>query len=104
MLFSACQCSAADTAPAYLSSIGTHGAHQLDTSIYNAFAVRGERSLRLEVASYNVTNSVQYGYPNVFWNPQAEQNPTVIAGFSRVLSAANTPRQFHLVLALAFNC
>ena len=82
------------TAPAYLSSVRTDGAHQLDTSLYKAFALPGERSVRLEIASYNVTNTVQYGYPNVFWNPQAQQDPGVMVGFGRVFSAANTPRQF----------
>ncbi len=82
------------SAPAFLSSVRTDGAHQLDASIYKTFSLPHEHSLRLEVASYNVTNTVQYGYPNVFWNPQAEQNPGVMAGFGRVFSAANTPRQF----------
>jgi hypothetical protein len=48
--------------------------------------------LRLEVSSYNVTNSVQFGYPNVFWNP----SPTAdnMAGFGQITSDANLPRQF----------
>jgi hypothetical protein len=37
---------------------------------------------------------VQYGYPSVFWNPQAATDPTVMAGFGQITSAANTPRQF----------
>ncbi|WP_370245784.1 hypothetical protein [Acidipila sp. EB88] len=90
------------TAPSFLSSVRTDGAHQLDTSIYKAFALGSDRSVRIEVASYNVTNSVQFGYPNVFWNPQAQQDPTVMAGFGRILSAANTPRQFQFGARFSF--
>jgi hypothetical protein len=82
------------TAPAFLSSVRTNGAHDLDASIYKTFTLGSERNIRLEVSSYNVTNSVQYGYPSVFWNPQAATDPTVMAGFGQITSAANTPRQF----------
>jgi hypothetical protein len=82
------------TAPAFLSSIRTDGAHQLDLSLYKNFALGKERNIRLEIASYNVTNSVQYGYPSVFWNPDSVNDPTVMAGFGQITSAANQPRQF----------
>ncbi len=82
------------TAPAFLSSVRTDGAHQLDLSLYKSFALGKERNLRLEIASYNVTNSVQYSYPSVFWNPAVATDPTVMAGFGQITSAANQPRQF----------
>ncbi len=82
------------TAPAFLSNLRTNGAHDLDVSLYKTFTLGGERNLRLEVSSYNITNSVQYSYPNVFWNPQAQSDPSVMAGFGQITSAANTPRQF----------
>lgn len=82
------------SAPAFLSGVRTDGAHQLDASLYKSFALPGESTIRLEIASYNVTNSVQFGYPNVFWNPQADTDPSVMQGFGKVFSAANTPRQF----------
>ncbi|GAA3757489.1 hypothetical protein GCM10022270_15100 [Terriglobus aquaticus] len=85
---------AAGTAPAYLSNVRTDGAHNLDASLYKTFAMPHETNLRLEVAGYNVTNTVQYGYPNVFWNPDAVTDPTVLTGFGAVFGAANTPRQF----------
>ena len=85
---------AAGTAPAFLSSVRTDGAHQLDLSLYKNFALGKERDLRLEIASYNVTNSVQFGYPNVFWNPAVAQDPTVMAGFGQITGSANLPRQF----------
>jgi hypothetical protein len=80
------------SAPAYLSSVRTDGAHDLDLSVYKNFAMGGERNLRIEVSSYNVTNSVQYGYPNVFWNQ--DPTPEDMAGFGQITSAANQPRQF----------
>ncbi len=84
----------AGTAPAFLSSVRTSGARDLDMSLYKVFSFGAERNLRFEVSSYNVTNSVQYGYPSIFWNPQAASNPEVMAGFGQVTNAANTPRQF----------
>jgi hypothetical protein len=84
----------AGTAPAFLSSVRTSGARDLDMSLYKVFSFGAERNLRFEVSSYNVTNSVQYGYPSIFWNPQAASNPDVMAGFGQVTNAANTPRQF----------
>jgi hypothetical protein len=77
-----------------LSNVRTDGAHNLDASVYKTFALPHERSVRLEVAGYNVTNTVQYAYPNVFWNQDSVSDPTVLEGFGQVTSAANTPRQF----------
>ncbi len=82
------------TAPAYLSSVRTDGAHQLDLSLYKNFALGKDRGIRLEVGSFNVTNTVQYGLPSVSWNPAVAQDPTVLAGFGQITSAANQPRQF----------
>jgi hypothetical protein len=84
----------AGTAPAFLPGVRTDGAHDLDVSLYKVFPLGAERNLRFEVSSYNVTNSVQYGYPSVFWNPQAQSDPTVMAGFGQITASANTPRQF----------
>ena len=84
----------AGSAPAFLSSVRTNGAHDLDVSVYKNFTLRKELNIRLEVSSYNVTNSVQYGYPSVFWNPQAKSDPSVMAGFGQIYNSANTPRQF----------
>jgi hypothetical protein len=80
------------TAPAFLSSVRTDGAHDLDVSLYKNFAMPGERNLRFEISSYNVTNSVQMGYPNVFWNPQP--TPDNMAGFGQITNDVGSPRQF----------
>ena len=54
------------------------------------------------MAGYNVTNTVQYGYPNVFWNPAAVQDPTVLDGFGAVYGSANLPRQFQFGARYSF--
>ncbi len=82
----------AGTAPALLGSVRTDGAHDLDMSVYKVFPIGKEHNVRFEVSSYNVTNSVQYGYPNVFWNPNP--TPDNMAGFGQVFNSSNTPRQF----------
>jgi hypothetical protein len=81
------------TAPAFLGSIRTNGAHDLDLSIFKNFKLPRENNVRLEFSAYNFTNSVQMGYPNVFWDPAEVTDPTVMEGFGAVYSASNTPRQ-----------
>jgi hypothetical protein len=82
------------TAPAFLSSIRTDGAHDLDVSVYKNFKLPRESNLRFEVSAYNFTNSVQMGYPNVFWNPNPSPGPNGnMAGFGQVYNASNLPRQ-----------
>ena len=84
----------AGTTPAFLSNVRTDGAHDLDVSLFKSFSLGGERDLRLDVSSYNVTNSVQFGYPSVFWNPAVQSDPSVLTGFGQIYGAANLPRQF----------
>ena len=90
------------TAPAYLSSVRTAGAHDLDTSVYKTFALPHERSIRLEVAAFNTTNSVQFAGPNVFWNNNAPTDPSVLAGFGQIFSDTNQPRQFQFAARYTF--
>jgi hypothetical protein len=90
----------AGTAPAFLSHVRTNGAHDLDASVFKNFTLGGDRVLRLELSSYNVTNSVQFGYPNVFWNPNP--TPANMSGFGQITSAANTPRQFQFASRFIF--
>jgi hypothetical protein len=92
----------AGTAPAFLSSVRTSGAHDLDMSLYKVFPLGMERNLRFEVSSYNLTNSEQYGYPSIFWNPQADQDPAVLTGFGEVTNSANLPRQFQFAARFTF--
>ncbi len=90
----------AGTAPAFLTHVRTDGGHNLDASIYKNIPLSERATLRLEFAAYNVTNSVQYGYPNVFWTP--DPTPANMAGFGQVTSAANTPRQLQFAARFSF--
>ena len=90
------------TAPAYLSSVRTAGAHDLDTSVYKTFALPHERSIRLEAAAFNTTNSVQLAGPNVFWNNNAATDPSVLAGFGQIYGDTNQPRQFQFAARYTF--
>ncbi len=83
----------AGTASAYLPHVRTDGAHNLDFSLFKNFPIGKEnKNLRIEVSSYNITNSVQFGYPNIFWNPSP--TPDNMSGFGQITNAVNTPRQF----------
>lgn len=86
--------------PAYLSSVRTDGAHQADVSLYKNFPMRGERNLRFEIAAYNISNTVQLGYPSVFWNPSP--TPDNMAGFGQITGASNQPRQFQMASRFTF--
>lgn len=86
--------------PAYLSSVRTDGAHQADVSLYKNFPMKGERNLRFEIAAYNVSNTVQLGYPSVFWNPSP--TPDNMAGFGQITGASNQPRQFQMASRFTF--
>jgi len=90
------------TAAAYLDHVRTAGAHDLDLSLYKNFHLAKETTLRFEVSAYNVTNSVQLGYPNVFWNPSAAANPAVMSGFGMITGDVNTPRQFQFASRFTF--
>ncbi len=88
------------TAPAFFTHVRTDGGHNLDASIFKNIPVTERAKLQLEFAAYNVTNSVQYGYPNIFWNPSP--TPANMAGFGQITNAANTPRQFQFAARFTF--
>ncbi|HXY10739.1 MAG TPA: TonB-dependent receptor [Terriglobales bacterium] len=86
------------TAPAYLDHVRTRGARDLDLSIYKAFALGEVRNLRFDISAYNITNTPQYGYPNV---------PNIVnAGpsnvFGQITNTINTPRQFQFGARFTF--
>jgi len=82
------------SAPAYLDHMRTMGARNLDLSLYKSFSLGGERNLRIEVSSYNVTNYAQLGMPSVPTITAVETQPTVAETFGQITSTVNTPRQF----------
>ena len=88
------------TAHAYLSSVRTAGAHDLDLSLYKNFHLWKEANVRFEASAYNLTNSVQFGYPSVFWYPTA--NAADMAGFGQITGDVNTPRQLQFGTKFTF--
>ena len=86
------------TAPAYLDHVRTKGARDLDISLYKAIPL-GERDLRFDVSSYNITNTPQFGYPSV---------PSVVGAvqqglpFGQITNTINTPRQFQFGARFTF--
>jgi hypothetical protein len=90
----------AGTAPAYLDKVRTMGAQDLDLSLYKNFPLGGERNLRIEISSYNVTNKAQLGMPavpsltNVAQQLQQTPLPTPPTTFGTITSTVNSPRQF----------
>ncbi|MGH9534157.1 MAG: carboxypeptidase regulatory-like domain-containing protein [Terriglobales bacterium] len=86
------------TAPTFLDAVRTDGARNLDMSLYKTVPLGEHRSLQVQIFAYNLTNYVQLGYPNVFWNPA----PGGLAGFGQITNDVNTPRQFQFALRYAF--
>jgi hypothetical protein len=92
------------TSPAYLDHVRTRGARDLDLSIYKTFTFGETKALRFDVSSYNISNTPQYGYPNV---------PSVIGAipqsqggqglpFGLITNNVNTPRQFQFGARFTF--
>ena len=87
------------TAPAYLDNVRTRGARDLDLSIYKTFKLGETKALRFDVSAYNITNTAQFGYPNV---------PTIVGAvqqslpFGLITNTINTPRQFQFGARFTF--
>ncbi|HEY1810029.1 MAG TPA: carboxypeptidase regulatory-like domain-containing protein [Acidobacteriaceae bacterium] len=90
------------SAPAYLDHVRTMGARDLDFSLYKNFAMGDKRDLRLEVSSYNVTNTPQYGMPGVPSINAVQTQPDQAAAFGQITGTVNTPRQFQFGARFAF--
>lgn len=90
------------TAPAYLDHVRTMGAKNLDISLYKNFPMGGSRTVRLEVASYNVTNRAQLGSPNVPSITAVQTQPSVAATFGQITSTVTDPRQFQFGARFTF--
>ncbi|MGB7191416.1 MAG: hypothetical protein WBD10_14870, partial [Acidobacteriaceae bacterium] len=92
----------AGTAPAYLDHMRTMGARDLDISIYKAFPLGEARKLRLDVSSYNVTNTAQLGMPGVSNITDVLTQPSIAATFGQITNTVNTPRQFQFGARFSF--
>lgn len=92
----------AGTAPAYLDHVRTMGARDLDVSIYKSFPMGEARRLRLDVSSYNVTNTAQLGMPGVPSINDVLTQPSVAATFGQITNTVNNPRQFQFGARFTF--
>lgn len=82
-------------APAYFDHVRTMGSRDLDVSFYKYIPMGGDiRTLRLEVACYNLTNQAQLGMPQTPSITNVQTQPSVAATFGTITSTVNTPRQF----------
>jgi hypothetical protein len=87
------------TAPAYLANVRTKGARDLDLSIYKSFAIGEHKDLRFDISTYNLTNTPQFGYPNV---PSVTQAAQPGSSFGQITNTINTPRQFQFGARFTF--
>lgn len=90
------------TAPAYLDHVRTAGARNLDISLYKSFPMGENRNLRLEAASYNITNHAQLGMPGVPSITSVLTQPSEAAAFGQITSTVNSPRQFQFGARFTF--
>jgi len=87
------------TAPAYLDHVRTRGARDLDLSLYKTFALGEVRNLRFDISAYNLSNTPQYGYPNV---PSIVGVQQQALPFGLITNTVNTPRQFQFGARFTF--
>lgn len=87
------------TAPAYLDHVRTRGARELDLSLYKAIALGESRELRFDVSAYNLTNTAQFGYPNV---TSVADSTVPGINFGQITNTVNTPRQFQFGARFTF--
>lgn len=83
------------TAPRTLNARGD-GAFNLDLSVAKNFRLRESANLQLRVESFNVTNSVHLGRPNMNFNTRD------LSVFGRITSAYSVPRQFQFAARFTF--
>ena len=87
------------TAPAFLDHVRTRGARNLDVSIYKSIPLGEARNLRFDVSAYNLTNTAQFGYPNIVSVAEA-----TLPGFNfgQITNTLNSPRQFQFGARFTF--
>ncbi len=93
------------TMGAILPGIRADGTHNLDLSLAKHFKFGEQRELMVRAETYNLTNSVQFGYPNAFWAPEnfgQQPNAGDQAGFGQITNQANNPRQMSFEARFTF--
>jgi hypothetical protein len=89
------------TAPAYLDSVRTMGARDLDIQLYKEFPITESKKLRFDASCYNVANRKQLGMPNVPNLADLTQEG-VADSFGQITNTVNTPRQFQFGVRFTF--
>ena len=95
-------------APAYLDHVRTRGAREFDMSLYKTYKFTETKALRFDISAYNVSNTPQFGYPNVpnatsvFNALQKDPSNPSPAGFGTITNTVNTPRQFQFGARFTF--
>lgn len=79
--------------PRLLSDLRGDGMKNLDLSLFKTFRLGERIGLQLRGEAFNVTNSVQFAFPNTTFNNKS---------FGIISSQANTPRQMQLALRLTW--
>ena len=83
------------TAPRTLSA-RQDGAFNIDLGISKNLRITEGHNVQLRVESFNLTNSVQLGRPNMSLNTRD------LSTFGRITSAYSTPRQFQFAARYTF--
>ncbi|HZT72630.1 MAG TPA: TonB-dependent receptor [Terriglobales bacterium] len=84
------------TGPRMLDHVRADGTSNLDLAIAKNFPLGEKRNLQFRVESFNLTNSVQLGAPNGYWNPKD------LSTFGQVSGVVSTPRQFQFALRITY--
>ncbi|HUN89060.1 MAG TPA: carboxypeptidase regulatory-like domain-containing protein [Terriglobales bacterium] len=92
----------AGSAPAYLDSVRTMGARNLDLQLYKTLALGETRQLRFDISCYNVGNRAQLGMPSVPDLYSVTTDPSVAASFGQITNTVNSPRQFQFGARFTF--
>jgi hypothetical protein len=94
-------------AATYLDHVRTRGAREFDMSIYKTLKLTETKALRFDVSAYNLSNTPQFGYPNIpsvnsLATPISQGNTVNPNSFGMITNNVNTPRQFQFGARFTF--
>ncbi len=93
----------AGNTPAYLDHVRTMGAQDVDLTLGKTFALAKEKSLHLDVSSFNIENKPQFAAPSFPSIQNVVNDPATYAPQFGVITAdVNTPRQFQFSARFLF--
>lgn len=89
-------------APAYLDSVRTMGAKDLDIQLYKEFPITESKKIRFDMSCYNVANRKQLGMPNVPTLTDVATQEGVADSIGQITNTVNSPRQFQFGVRFTF--